>query len=70
VKKMKPLNNTPGIIHLKPATEKEMVGQALIDKIEDDYAKYREDCYLRYCKSDPATHEAFKEKLRKAKEAL
>ena len=67
---MRPFYNTPGLVNPEPPPKPQLTGQALVDKLRDDFADYRESCDKGYCKGDPAVYERFRNDIRKAKEAL
>ena len=65
---MRPFYNTPGVINPPSQEPPTLTGQALIDKIENEYAYDCDDCNNGDCKSDPAVHAEFRDRLRRAKQ--
>ncbi len=64
------MNRRPQLFGLHPVAKVEKTGQALINKLEDDWYEYRSAVENRYCKDDPAVHADFKAKLAAARAAL
>ena len=67
---MYPFNNTPGLVTPPTPGKKDLTGSALVDKLEDAFSTYREDCNNGYCKPDPVVMADFLAKLTAARAAL
>ncbi len=67
---MRPFHNTPSLRTPEPPRKTALTGMALLLKLEDDFAHYREDSNKGYFKADPADIARFEAEIAAARKSI
>lgn len=66
---MRPFHNTPSLKRITPETLPSLTCNTILNRLEDDYANYRDDVNKGYCDNDPTIVEHFKARITQARDA-